>query len=385
MIRALVLASVAVAVTGSPLAAQQWALDAHSGRIRSSLDPSANVSETVVAGIGYQDAAAAFRLSAGFPTAADASSWGAVSVYKRLAEHSRGFTSGLDLTGDGFLFRQHTTTTLGGGFLNPVRQSTTATTGNAVSASALPVIGFERGPVQIEARAGVSYYAAGVEAQRVSRTLGLGELQVTLQPSPSVAIAPILRRFQGGNEGASTFAGASGVLAQGPASVWASAGHWTQSVDTTSGARMTWGMGASIRAGARATFDASVRHDAFDPVSLAPSQTSWSIGLSLALGSIRRPPAAPVPAAYRGGNATIEVPVAAVAAGDTPSVAGDFNHWTPAPMRREGAFWTLTLPVAPGVYNYSFVSARGDWFVPDGVPGRKDDGMGGQVAVLVVR
>lgn len=370
---------------GSPLAAQQWTLDAHSGRIRSSLDPSANASETVVAGLGFRDPASAFHVSAGFPTAADASTWGAVGVYKRLAEHSRGFTSGLDLTGDGFLFRQRTTTTLGGGFLNPVRQTTTATTGNAVSASALPVVGFERGPVQLEARAGIAYYAAGVEAQRVSRTLELGEMQVTLQPNPSLAIAPVLRRFQGGGESASTFAGASGVAAQGATSVWASVGRWMQSVDTASAARIAWGVGAAVKAGARATFDASVRHDAFDPISLAPSQTSWSVGLSIAIGGVRRSPAAPVPAAYHGGNATIELPVAAVAAGDTPSIAGDFNHWIPAPMQRQGAFWKLTLPVAPGVYNYSFVSARGDWFVPAGVPGRKDDGMGGQVAVLVVR
>ncbi|HEY8485417.1 MAG TPA: hypothetical protein VIL13_12465 [Longimicrobiales bacterium] len=43
------------------------------------------------------------------------------------------------------------------------------------------------------------------------------------------------------------------------------------------------------------------------------------------------------------------------------------------------------MKVAPGVYHYAFVTADGKWFVPESVPGRKDDGMGGHVAVLVVR
>jgi hypothetical protein len=42
------------------------------------------------------------------------------------------------------------------------------------------------------------------------------------------------------------------------------------------------------------------------------------------------------------------------------------------------------LPIASGVYNYAFRSASGEWFVPASTPGRKDDGMGGHVAVLVV-
>ena len=54
-------------------------------------------------------------------------------------------------------------------------------------------------------------------------------------------------------------------------------------------------------------------------------------------------------------------------------------------MERDGTFWSYTVAAAPGVYNYAFVSATGDWFVPENVPGRKDDGMGGHVAVLVVR
>ena len=54
-------------------------------------------------------------------------------------------------------------------------------------------------------------------------------------------------------------------------------------------------------------------------------------------------------------------------------------------MERDGDQWTYTVALARGVYNYAFVGADGTWFVPESVAGRKDDGMGGHVAVLVVR
>ncbi|HVZ48452.1 MAG TPA: isoamylase early set domain-containing protein, partial [Gemmatimonadaceae bacterium] len=41
------------------------------------------------------------------------------------------------------------------------------------------------------------------------------------------------------------------------------------------------------------------------------------------------------------------------------AVVGDFNHWDPArtPMRRaaDGSRWEITVPLAPGRYDYSFV------------------------------
>ena len=70
-------------------------------------------------------------------------------------------------------------------------------------------------------------------------------------------------------------------------------------------------------------------------------------------------------------------------AGDV-SIAGDFNGWQPAPMQREGGEWVIRLPLAPGVYHYAFRSSTGAWFVPSSSPGRRDDGMGGHVAVMVV-
>jgi hypothetical protein len=383
----LLLAALVTATVARPCAAQRWALDVHGGRIRSSLDPSGDATQSVVAGIGFDDAVSAFRVSTGIPTESGAPVWGALGGFKRVAAHSRGFTSGIDLSGDGFVFRESSTNTkLGGGLLGSVPRTTQSTaTGHALSASALPLVAFDHGPFSIQARAGVSWYSGAINGQSAARTLGLGELQLTWHPDAGVALAPVIRRFAAASEPASTFAGISGVLASGPGTLSASVGRWSGAPDTASAARAMWGLGGSLRVSGRATLDARVRHDAFDPLSLAPPQTSWSVGLSFALSAPRKASRAPVPAAYHDGQATIRVPVASVTAAGVPRVAGDFNSWNPAPMQRTGDEWSYTVRVPPGVYNYSFVTAQGTWFVPENVPGRKDDGMGGQVAVLVVR
>jgi hypothetical protein len=89
-----------------------------------------------------------------------------------------------------------------------------------------------------------------------------------------------------------------------------------------------------------------------------------------------------VPLRTRDGRAVIGVDAGSVRG--APSIAGDFTGWKPVPMRRDGSRWTYTATLAPGVYHYAFVAADGTWFVPESVPGRQDDGMGGHVAVLVV-
>ncbi len=94
------------------------------------------------------------------------------------------------------------------------------------------------------------------------------------------------------------------------------------------------------------------------------------------------PPILPVPRSQAGG-AVITLRVVDAPSGEV-SIAGDFNNWQPAPMQREGNEWVLRLPLAPGAYHYAFRSATGEWFVPSSTPGRRDDGMGGHVAVLTV-
>ena len=66
------------------------------------------------------------------------------------------------------------------------------------------------------------------------------------------------------------------------------------------------------------------------------------------------------------------------------SIAGNWNAWTPAPLRSVGEdVWQATLRLAPGVYYFNLVVDGGEWVVPGGVA-TVPDGMGGLMAVLNV-
>lgn len=380
------MAITALTIASPGVATAQWRADVQAGRIRSLLDASAQGTESVVAGLGYEDLTTAFRISTGIPTRPDAPYWGALGASKRLAVRVRGFTAGVDLAGNGFYVQDRAErTTPGGGILGPLPEPEPGAdhSGHALAGQVLPLLGFEAGAVQLQARAGLSYYSVTEGERRGERAVKLGDVQLVLQQSPALALAPVVRAFQAEDEKTATFAGLSAVVAQGRGTLWGNAGQWLSGADTGSSSLTAWGAGGSFRLSDRLSVNASARGDGFDPLYRRPPQTSWSVGLSVQFGASPIPRAAPVPAEYERGLATIRLPAAAASA--APSVAGDFNGWTPARMRRDGKFWSYTVAVAPGAYNYSFVSAEGQWFVPESVPGRKDDGMGGHVAVLVVR
>jgi hypothetical protein len=65
-------------------------------------------------------------------------------------------------------------------------------------------------------------------------------------------------------------------------------------------------------------------------------------------------------------------------------IAGNWNSWTPAPLRALGNdFWEAGLLLAPGTYYFNLVVDGTDWVVPGGVA-TISDGMGGMIAVLNV-
>jgi len=196
-------------------------------------------------------------------------------------------------------------------------------------------------------------------------------------PASWLGIGPVLRHYRT-RQDASTYTGGSGIVTHGPVSAWAGAGHW---VDMP-GSGVPWVVGATIRPHPRLAVNASRRREAFDPLYLREPQTSWSVGLSIRIGEPRTTARALPVAGFDDGRVTIRV--AAADCPPTPRIAGDFNGWEPQPMWRAGDYWAFTAALPPGVYNYAFVDADGRWFVPDSVPGRRDDGMGGHVAVLVV-
>ena len=373
----------------SPLRAQDWHLSAQAGRIRSVLDPSSAASKSLALGLRYDDPNAGFRLSAGIPSNSTEPLWGSVGGWKRLAPHFGGFRAGIDIAGNAFLTmdRANQSDLSVPGPLDPpgppgapgAPEPWTDRAGHALAGQVLPVVGYEGARLEVHARAGLSRYAAEFSGQQLDRSVRLADFQVTLLPASSVALVPAVQRFEATGEEGSTYAGVSAIAASATGTAWGSIGHWSgnDAIGTP------WAAGGRLRLHPLISLEVSARHDAFDPLYLQPAQTSWSMGLSLRLGGPARSVRPPVPAAYVDGRATIRLPVAA--SKTQPSIAGDFNDWKPVAMQRSGNHWTYVVALAPGVYNYAFVTAGGEWFVPESVAGRKSDGMGGHVAVLVVR
>lgn len=371
-----------IVIAAGPLAAQEWRASALAGRIRSSLDPVA--SERVALGVQYDGPTTGLRLTGGVPLRAEEPWAGAASAWTRLAVRRQGLLAGVDVAGSALLTVDRAADGVRpptGSFPDPFEPPAPVRgdrSGHAFAAQAMPVVGYEGARVQVHARAGVSRYSVSIGEQRADRSVQLADLQVTVAPTTSLALVPVIRHFRAPDEDPSLFAGISAVTASRVGSVWASVGRWTSGA----GEGTPWSVGGRLPLHTLVSLEGAVRHDTFDPLHLQPGQTSWSVGLSVRLGGAARPVAPPVPAAYVDGRATIRLP--ASAARTQPSIAGDFNDWTPAPMTRAGEHWTYTVALSRGVYHYAFVGADGAWFVPEDVPGRRDDGMGGHVAVLVV-
>jgi len=163
-----------------------------------------------------------------------------------------------------------------------------------------------------------------------------------------------------------------------PVEVWLQTGKWFSNTLTDA----AWGTGIDVTLSDRLSLWSSVRQEAPDPLYWNVPRRNWSVGITrrFNVGGQPQPLATTQPSA---GGVLIRLDAADVD-GTSVSVAGDFNGWRPVPMQREGHEWLLRLPLTPGVYHYAFRSDRGEWFVPRSVPGRRDDGMGGFVALLVV-
>jgi hypothetical protein len=364
-----------VAALSSPLpsAAQVWTLEAQAGRLRYDVGSALLQSSSLGLGVRYSDPRSWARVTLGVPLEEGDAVWGGAGSWQRLALRRGYLTFGMDLTGNVFGFRQRVES--GGGLLGGITASTV--TGYALAGEALPLIAVGTDRLRVEARAGGSRYYSEVESDGSARTVWLGDAQLQFSPTANVALSGVVRRFHA-PAADYTYAGGGAFLLAGPAQLWATAGRWLGEDEDA----VPWAAGVTLQLHDRAGVTFSGRRDGIDPLYGLPARTTWNVGLAYRMAGPPRP-AEPVPASYVDGVATIVVPAADV--GGQPSVGGDFNEWTPAPMRRDGDVWTYAVTVDPGVYQYAFVAQDGTWFVPESVPGRRDDGMGGHVAVLVVR
>ena len=318
----------------SSLPAQDWHLSAQAGRIRSVLDPASAPSESFALGLRFDDPNAGLRVSAGIPGNSNEALWGSIGGWRRLAPRFGSFRAGIDVAGNAFLTMDRAKSNIPmPGPLDPPGAPGAPIadrSGHALAGQALPVVGYESARWQLHARAGLSRYAAEFGAQQRDRSVRLADLQVTLLPANSIALVPVVQRYEADGEETSTYAGVSAIAASSMGMAWGSIGQW--SGDDAIGT--PWSAGGRLRLHALISLEVGARHDAFDPLYLQPAQTSWSMGLSLKLGGRSHSVRPPVPAAYINGRATIKLPVSA--SKQQPSIAGDFNDWKPAPMQRSG-------------------------------------------------
>lgn len=371
------LIAVAIVGTAAHASAQTWQLEGRAGRTQSALDPAGSAQNAAV-GLRFDQGFTALRLSVGVPTSGDAPLWGAAGSSIRVAKQQGAFTLGVDLAGHGYLLRdrkpgtREITDLFGRSTLEP----TEAMSGFAAAGQVMPVVAYTRGAMQAQLRAGASAYTAEFAEQRRTRNVGLADAQLTVTPAPSFALSSQLKHVRAEEDAYSAVA-VTGIFAGTRGSLWGSAGQWISGSSAT-----MYAAGATLKLHERAQLNATVQHDGFDPLYLNPAQTSWSIGAGVLLNrapSLRRP----LTAVAQNGRALIQLK--GFKGAEVPRIAGDFNNWKPEPMQRADNEWTYQAKLEPGVYSYAFVNARGEWFIPEGHPGRKADGMGGHQATLVVQ
>lgn len=370
-----------VALMAPSSASGQWLLEARGGRLRAAHGAAPATSGALAVGLRHDHPTRGLHLGVGVPANGDEPLWGTLGGWSRLAAAHRGLSVGLDLSGQGSLLRGRD----GGfrevpGLLFPGQEPVPATEASMVSWQALPLVGFERGRVRVQARVGVAQVHIAQGTARLERTMPLGDVQATVLLSNAVAIAPTLRRVREPDDRFTDFAGISAVVASSLVRVSGSVGHWRGRGDVGA----PWSVQAALWPQGRWQLSAGVRHDSYDPLTRHPPQTAWSLALGVRLGG--PPPSAsaraPIAPVGRDGRVTIRLPASEVRG--MPRIAGDFTGWTPVAMTRDGDSWIHAVALTSGVYQYAFVDAEGRWFVPAGVPGRRDDGMGGHVAVVVV-
>jgi 1,4-alpha-glucan branching enzyme len=70
---------------------------------------------------------------------------------------------------------------------------------------------------------------------------------------------------------------------------------------------------------------------------------------------------------------------------DKVEIMGDFTGWAPVALQSEGnEWWSVRLPVKPGIHELNVRFNGGEWTVPRGME-KKSDEFGGAVGVFVVQ
>jgi hypothetical protein len=378
--RAALIAAVAL-VAGPRAWAQEWRASARFGRVTYEGAPTGtSANSSAVLGLARTGARDWLGVSAALPLGEDPF-WAVIGGWKRLA--TRGSTGLLlDATGHGFIQRISAAgTDLPGpsrgsfGIPTPTLPVESDVSGEG-GGGELMAGAFAASPrgLRVETRGGVTAQRSRIGDVIQERALPTGDTRVSVPLAP-FALGAESRAWLDDSV-THAYLAATLTWTRGPLQLYGSLGQWISGgLDQTA-----WSLGAGTAVAPGIELQLGGRGHTFDPLYLSATETSFWAGLSLRLGGRAARP--PVLARMRGGQAVIAIPVRS--AQGSPSIAGDFTGWKPVPMQREGSSWTWAGGLKPGVYRYAFVAEDGSWFVPASVAGRQDDGMGGEVAVLVV-
>jgi hypothetical protein len=345
--------------TGTNANAQSWTVDAAAGHARYEGLRTRADGPNALLSLTYRSAFGGWAyLAGGTPLDGFTLPWGALGFGGRAA--SRGAVNlGIDAAGHGYLYSERESATSGDGGILHLR----------------PFVGYGSPRARAELYSGYLHHHARGPAGDSTRAAHDSGLRLNLVPTGAATIDAEARLLRIGGEN-HPFAGARASYRRGTVLGWASAGAWFG--DSAEG----WarGAGASVQLRPALSLHLSLHQETVDPLFGNQPRRSWSIGVTRRLGPASR--SGPSGVRIRGGRVTLLVPRSE--SPDGLSVAGEFNGWSPIEMSESGRYWSIELSLAPGVHRYAFRRPDGSWFVPPEWHRRMDDGMGGDVAILVV-
>jgi hypothetical protein len=364
-----VLTLLAVTGTATPLEGQDWSWSFHGGRVTHELSGSSPSEISGLLSLRYQDAGGSWGfLSTGVPFGDGDATWMAGGLGTRIHTDAGPIQLGLDVDGQAYGFRDPSLAQLGTGGVLGIR----------------PLLAAGNRAARLEVRSGWAGYGSAIGASSFRRSVHDSDVRLHVYPVPWARLTGTVRHMRA-QEGSYSFGGGQLALGFGRLQLWGGVGGWTSELLPT----VPWNAGGSMAldqaGGTRIVVTA--RRDATDPLYWNTPRSRWSVGFTHAFGGRDTNPAPRSPRIVMsadGSTRQVEIRLPANEAEGQPSIAGAFNDWTPTPMIRDGEEWVATVRLRPGVYRYAFRSESGEWFVPESTPGRRPDGMGGFVAILVV-
>src|SRR5690606_10282781 len=337
--------------------AAQWRVEASLGGLDTPAVASELGSSSVILGVARLGRSW-LQFASGLPIDSGGPLWASGRTGTELVRHAA-VDLGIAPSAEGWLYRRHDRST-GGGALLQVH----------------PFGRIHNGTSALELRSGAVHYLSRGDHLSASRTLSSTSLLASSYRGVWSTAAEV--RYVAGADGTFTYAGGVLGLRLPFGSISGLGGKWlTEDIP-----RAEWSVAAQLDLTHRMHLEAALRQMTNDPIFWSEPRRIWSFGLSYELTP---PLSRPVPILLETASPEVRLSLPVAEYPEPPTVAGDFTGWKPVPMVQEGDLWVVALPMKPGIYHFSFRSSKGEWFLPDSIANRVDDGFGGENGILVVQ